>query len=384
MIKYFLLLAIGLVSGWLLHANFRPLDSVDLSLVQSVCPEFEISSKGPLELNLDSTINIKPPANCQVELSEESGTTPERSTIIDLILRGREITPTELTVFSHWSSFEDFDQYVGQFSYSNSELNRLLAKAQIFFHKNFARALEWLFSAKAAAGNEQEINTIQGEINALISFIRKGFFSLESPISDSHFVLVMEIANEKVPDYLPVILALIKHYILIGDYTLAEYYIDSIPREAKNQSMIELMTQKLAHTKDDKDEVQGGIPMRKRGSHFIVKVNVNNDISLNLLLDTGASRTAISMKTLEDMQRVSDDLVDLQMRRYVRTANGIATVKMYQAKTLEVSGFVLPNPLIFSANLGDDKEVQGLLGMDFLGKFQFRIDHEKGLLYLSH
>lgn len=384
MIKYLLLLAMGLVSGWLLHANLRPSDGIDLSLVQSVCPEFEISSEDALKLNLDSTINIKPPANCQVERSEESGITAEHTTIIDRILRGREITPNELTAFSHWNSFEDFDQYLSQFSYSNSEQSRLFAKAETFFHKNFVRALEWLYSAKAAASNEQEINTIQGEINALISYVRKSFFSLESPIADSHFVQMMGIVNEKVPDYLPVILALIKHYLLIGDYRLAEYYIDSIPREAKNQSMIKLMTQKLTHTKNDRGEVQGGIPMRKRGNHFVVKVNINKDISLNLLLDTGASRTAISMKTLEDMQRVSDDVVDLQMMRYVSTANGIATVKMYQAKTLEVSGFVLPNPLIFSANLGDDKEVQGLLGMDFLGKFQFRIDHENGLLYLSH
>ena len=371
----------GFVSGWLLHASFSQSDSVDLSLVQRLCPEFELNSKDAFDLNLNSSANVKTSTNCRVALIEESEGLPEHSFIIDQIIKGREITPNELKAFSHWNSFE---QFVNQFNYSDSEVKRLFAKAEIYFHKNYVGALELLYSAIDAASSEQEINTIQGESNALINFVREKFFSLESSIADSHFVQLMELANEKVPGYLPVILALIKHYLLMGDYTLVENYIGSIPTEAENQSMIALMNQRLVNTKEDKGEILGGIPMRKIGTQYVVKVNINDDISLNLLLDTGASRTALPLKTIQDMQQVSNDVIDLKMQRYARTANGRAHVNLYQAKTLEVGGFVLANPLILSVNLFDDKEMHGLLGMDFLGKFQFRIDHEKALLYLSH
>ena len=203
--------------------------------------------------------------------------------IIDRILSGREITPKDLTVFTYWDSYEEFDHFVSQFSYSNSQLNRLFAKAEIFFNMNFVVALERLYSAKTGALNEQELKTIQGEINALINFVRESFFSLESPIEDSQFVKVMEIANQKAPEYLPALLALIKYYLFIGDFTLVKNYIDSIPLEIDNQSVIALMNQKLTHTKEDKGETQGGIPMRKSGNHFVVKVNINNDNSCECL-----------------------------------------------------------------------------------------------------
>ena len=86
---------------------------------------------------------------------------------------------------------------------------------------------------------------------------------------------------------------------------------------------------------------------------------------------------------MQTMMDISNGITDLEMSRFVLTANGRSQVNLYQAKVMDIGGFKLYEPLILSGNLPKDEFVQGLLGMDFLGKFKFRIDHEKNLLYLN-
>jgi predicted aspartyl protease len=390
MFKTIILIVVGIISGWLITTNWQQsqqTEQVELSLVLKVCPEF-FDQTDLAETQLEATphslkLTQNNFANCESS-STQTNTNEVIDEIIEKLLKNRSILHADLSALSHWDSFDDFESYLNRFKLSASALHRLLAKAYIYFNQNYINALENLYSSRQAASDIDSIKNIQGEINALISFMRRTYFSLNSTISEDTFLRFMDFAYEKQPDYLPVILALTKHYLFVKDFDLSKNYIEAIPGIPENQQAIDLMTERLQLSKDQADETAGGIPMIKSGNHFVVRVSINQEIQLNLMLDTGATRTVVSPRTMQGMMQVSDDIIDLEVFQHVRTATGRSISHLFQANELDVGGYKLEKPLILTSNLVDDANIHGLLGMDFLGQFEFRIDHQKNLLFLSY
>jgi aspartyl protease len=119
------------------------------------------------------------------------------------------------------------------------------------------------------------------------------------------------------------------------------------------------------------------IPVTLIGGSVIVSVTFNRSVSANLLLDTGASMTMISRRLASNLA-----LATTASGRFsgiggtVRTQIGrVNSIKVGDA---EVSGMAV--------SIHDIPQVprfEGLLGMDFLGRFQISVDPVKKLLVLT-
>jgi predicted aspartyl protease len=127
-----------------------------------------------------------------------------------------------------------------------------------------------------------------------------------------------------------------------------------------------------------KPSAKGGTatPIQVRGRHIIVAVTFNDSVTGNLVLDTGAGQTMISKRIANNLRLYSSGAgtrVGIGGAVSVSTAT-LDAIRVGEAnvKNLRVSIHDLP----FNAF------EEGLLGMDFLGRFQMSVDMEKQVLIL--
>ncbi|SMF15037.1 clan AA aspartic protease, TIGR02281 family [Alteromonadaceae bacterium Bs31] len=127
---------------------------------------------------------------------------------------------------------------------------------------------------------------------------------------------------------------------------------------------------------------QSSVAMKPMGHHYLLGVVLNGGQQQpKLLLDTGAS---ITMLTEEAFGRLvaSSGWKDLGWRLF-NTANGIARGRLMQVKELQLGQYALQDVKIAvqGADLGDG--VDGLLGMNVLSRFHFKIDQDEHKLLLT-
>ena len=119
------------------------------------------------------------------------------------------------------------------------------------------------------------------------------------------------------------------------------------------------------------------IPIQVRGRHIIVAVTFNDSVTGNLVLDTGAGQTMIS-------KRIANDL-----RLYTTGAGtrigigGTVSVSTATLDAIRVGAADVKNMRVSIHDLPYDAFEEGLLGMDFLGRFQMSLDIEKQVLILA-
>lgn len=119
------------------------------------------------------------------------------------------------------------------------------------------------------------------------------------------------------------------------------------------------------------------IPVQMRGRHVIVAVTFNDTVSGNLVLDTGASQTMISKRIANDLRLYSSG---------AGTRIGIGgpvTVSTATLESIKVGDADVRNMRVSIHDLPLSAFEEGLLGMDFLGRFQMSLDMEKRVLILT-
>ncbi|MBX2868827.1 MAG: aspartyl protease family protein [Acidiferrobacterales bacterium] len=120
------------------------------------------------------------------------------------------------------------------------------------------------------------------------------------------------------------------------------------------------------------------VPLVGTGSQFLVEAVINEVTSLKLLVDTGASITSINKNILARyiQQGASTSRATLQ------TANGKVDTKLVTLRSLRVGDFAVHD--LNAAEIDSlGENLDGLLGMDFLGQFKFAIDQERRVLFLD-
>lgn len=89
-----------------------------------------------------------------------------------------------------------------------------------------------------------------------------------------------------------------------------------------------------------------------------------------LVLDTGAAATSIEPAILEEVGYTSRDAIT---RTRVPTPTGIQRGYLVRATRFHALGFALQSFVVQSLALGDEYGVDGLLGMNFLERFNFTV-----------
>ena len=123
------------------------------------------------------------------------------------------------------------------------------------------------------------------------------------------------------------------------------------------------------------------IALQKVGNQYAVNLNNNRQGSLNLLIDTGASMTAVSRDSFNTLN-ANGDAVE-QDRRVFRTANGLVQATVFSVPELSLGPHRLENTQIAVIELDNHRGIDGLLGMNILGQFRFQIDQDNSQLLLS-
>ena len=90
----------------------------------------------------------------------------------------------------------------------------------------------------------------------------------------------------------------------------------------------------------------------------------------SLLLDTGASITALSRELIDRL-----NLQPLNRQIRLNTANGSTLAELYQVERLQLGRLVLSDIVIADIDMGSTSNFQGLLGTDTLNKLRNDYDY---------
>lgn len=117
------------------------------------------------------------------------------------------------------------------------------------------------------------------------------------------------------------------------------------------------------------------IPLIRVGDQFLVDAEIDNETTTRLLLDTGASMTILDPDLLLRLGYTLDG-----PRTGFNTAGGRVRAPVVEISSLALAGVSLYPMMVGALEL--EGRVGGLLGMDFLRRFEFQIDQDQGLLVI--
>jgi predicted aspartyl protease len=116
-------------------------------------------------------------------------------------------------------------------------------------------------------------------------------------------------------------------------------------------------------------------PVDHSGNLFTVRASVGRQQAqpsvLNLLVDTGAGQTSLSTTFLTE---IGCPITTSQSAIAVMTGNGIIRMPVVQIPWLSCLGQRVENCLVLALELPIDRYFSGILGMDFLLRFNAVID----------
>jgi clan AA aspartic protease (TIGR02281 family) len=125
---------------------------------------------------------------------------------------------------------------------------------------------------------------------------------------------------------------------------------------------------------EEQEEYPIQIPLIRYGLHFLVKAKVDN-IEVTLMLDTGASTTTIDIHKIQYLPIIRENVL-------FHTAAGKLYENIHQAREFKIGSTILTDFSVSASHFTSGFK-DGLLGMNFLGNFKFKIDQREAILYLG-
>jgi hypothetical protein len=122
------------------------------------------------------------------------------------------------------------------------------------------------------------------------------------------------------------------------------------------------------------------IPFKLHSNSMLVPVSFTNGSSsttANLVVDTGAGQTVLSKRAARDLGLTA---LDSQARLGI---GGAVRVDVGVVESVKVGGAEQKNLPISIHDFSPDPRIEGLLGFDFLGRFQMSVDNDKQIIVLT-
>ncbi len=122
------------------------------------------------------------------------------------------------------------------------------------------------------------------------------------------------------------------------------------------------------------------IPIKMNGNTVMVPVtftNGNSSVTGNLAVDTGASQTMLSKRIATELRLFSQDT----QPRY--GIGGAVRVDVSVVESIRVGAAEARNMRVSIHDFSPDPRYEGLLGFDFLGRFQMSVDAAKQVMVLT-
>lgn len=123
---------------------------------------------------------------------------------------------------------------------------------------------------------------------------------------------------------------------------------------------------------DSASQYETAVALEKYGNQYLVNLVLDDQTSVRLLMDTGASVTTLSTSAFERI-RGDVDTVDVATRMF-NTANGLAKGRIVRVDSVSLGEFSLQDTNIAILDFEMSGGIDGLLGMNVLGAFKFQIE----------
>lgn len=134
-------------------------------------------------------------------------------------------------------------------------------------------------------------------------------------------------------------------------------------------------------TRDTTSNTHTAIPLLRFGEHYVVEAYINNQQPINLMIDTGATFSTLTQTHFDNLQQLTYFIfIDTVL---INTASGPVKATRYQVPVFSIEDYVLSNIDFVVMPYESGKNIDGLLGMNVLSKFDFTIDQQQALLYLK-
>ncbi len=233
-------------------------------------------------------------------------------------------------------------------------------------NKEFQKALELLFELK----DNQSSKVIDSDLNITIeNYVKylensKDFVKL---ISFFEEMINKNIDNEKY------IIRLAKLYNELDNYEESKKLLEEISDDSIYSTNAKSILKNIENKEREVQHYTHIISLKKIGSQYGIDLSINQT-PVTLLLDTGASYTFI------DSDKVPSLILGKEI--LLNTAGGDIIAHLAKADTLSIADLELKN---FQLTIAPFKreDSDGLLGMDFFEKFDFKINQNSGVLYLG-
>ncbi|MBB1306905.1 retroviral-like aspartic protease family protein [Pseudoalteromonas sp. SR43-5] len=161
-------------------------------------------------------------------------------------------------------------------------------------------------------------------------------------------------------------------YFQQGDLISAQATLDRMPNQHNLKSQVQTL-QAMINKAQSQDDF---VALTPYGAHYLINTEINNNLSTELMIDTGASVTSLPTSIIEQISPQPLYLGDVT----VNTANGQIVVKRYQIESFKVGSQIIYGFEVLSI---ENTRGQGLLGMNFLSRFKFNINQQTDELELS-
>jgi len=367
-VKFLILLfSLGIVGEWLLRDQFRPNDAGQIQVpadVVSISPQADLTS---LIHYLNEGLFDKAVSAAEHLLSSGGDRSVEVNHLIETtasaLVRQQRFLQAVYLLEKYYSKF-------------NPTLHGLILLARCYSGtEEYRQQVSTLFQAMLLAGTEAEEQQLRSLLEKAISRYSR-FLVTKNRWGDLDLFYQELISEEpENPDhYLQ--LALLR--IRVGDLDGA---LDPLTR-IENDPLFGEQAQQLIEKVQRKSELvpiaTAEIPLLAHGSQYIVKARLDNYRDLHLLIDTGAAITVIEPQLLLELgYNLGGDV------QYFNTANGTIQAPMVDVEDLSLGSIAIKELPVAAVNLNMSRDVDGLLGMNFLRHYQFRIDQNGKVLYLN-
>jgi len=382
MFQIVLSLIAGILIGWNFHLFYMALEpkrciksnqtviSKLISQPKSIAVKPIIANKIPKEANITKDINISNKSNFEKLLNNGNF-----SDAMAFYLEADEKQLKEykliLKVYFYdnadkqpQKTLEEILQYI-DIEPKSEDFKLYLAKIYRD-KKEFQKALDVLFELK----NSQNSKVIDSDLNTTIeNYVKhlENSKNFEKLISFYEEMIDKNIDNEKY------IIRLAKLYNELDKYEESKKLLVEIDDSSIYQAKAENILKDIDKKEKELQHYTYIIPLKKIGLQYGIEVSINQT-PLTLLLDTGATYTFID----------SDKIPSLTLEKEIilNTAGGDIVAHIAKADTLSIGDLELKD---FKLTVAPFKRQHsdGLLGMNFFEKFDFKINQTSGVLYLG-
>ncbi|MEE8041932.1 MAG: retropepsin-like aspartic protease, partial [Pseudomonadales bacterium] len=117
------------------------------------------------------------------------------------------------------------------------------------------------------------------------------------------------------------------------------------------------------------------IPLQREGGRLLVRARLDEGQSIRMLVDTGASISALKPQVVRGMRRGPEIVI--------RTAGGIVRAPVVTLNSLELDELRVESLTVAVMELADLDEADGILGMDVLGQLDLSLDQDAAALVIQ-